>query len=244
MNDLLNSVLDAHGGLDRWSSVRTLTARLTIDGPFWEMRGFKDAFLKETLEIDLHRQHAVFTPWLEPGQSLIYTPDRVVLRTADGGTVADLSEPRPSYAGYDPYSPWTALQVGYFLGYAMWNYLTTPYLFTLPGVRTREIEPCEEDGATWRRLHVTFPDTIATHTREQVFHFSEDSLLRRLDYNVDVNAGVPVAHYTDEYRTFGGLAFPTRRLVHPRNVDGTPNRGLPGPGGSAIAIDIHDITIS
>ena len=64
---------------------------------------------------------------------------------------------RSSYAGYDLYSPWDALQVGYFLSYGMWNYLTTPFLLTYPGVQAREISPWQEDGQTWRRLHVTFP---------------------------------------------------------------------------------------
>jgi hypothetical protein len=242
MNDLLREVLDAHGGLDRWSNVKTLTLRLNVGGPFWGIRGFKDAFLDETMEIDVRRQHAVFTPWVAPGQNLTYEPDRVTLRAAGGGTVAELADPRPSYVGYDVYSPWTALQVGYFLGYAMWDYLTTPYLFTYPGVQTREIQPWGEDGQTWRRLHVTFPDTITTHTKEQVFYFGDDGLLRRLDYSVDVNAGAPVAHYTRDSKTFDGLVFPTRRLVYPRNPDGTADRSLPGPEGAAIAIDIIHVT--
>src|SRR5689334_16586655 len=35
MNDLLDFVLDAHGGLKRWSDVSTLTATLAVGGPFW-----------------------------------------------------------------------------------------------------------------------------------------------------------------------------------------------------------------
>ena len=35
MNDLLDFVLDAHGGLKRWSGVNTLTVKLAIGGPFW-----------------------------------------------------------------------------------------------------------------------------------------------------------------------------------------------------------------
>jgi hypothetical protein len=34
MNDLLDLVLEAHGGLERWSDVGTLTARLAAGGPF------------------------------------------------------------------------------------------------------------------------------------------------------------------------------------------------------------------
>ena len=241
MNDLLEFVLDAHGGRKRWSDVKTLTTELAVGGPFWKLRGFPDAFLEETLEIDLRRQHAVFHPWIAPDHSLTFdvAPERVTLQTADSRTIDTRLNPRSSYAGYDLYTPWDALQLGYFLSYAMWNYLTTPYLFTYPGVQSREIGPWLERGETWRRLHVTFPDTIATHTAEQVFYFGEDGLLRRLDYTVDVNANAVVAHYTEEQKTFGGLVFPTRRLVYLRNPDGTPDRSL-----TAITIDIHDIAIA
>ena len=45
------------------------------------------------------------------------------------------------------HTPWDVLQLAYFIGYAMWNYLTTPFLFTYPGVEAREIEPWHEAGA-------------------------------------------------------------------------------------------------
>ncbi|MEV2211290.1 hypothetical protein AB0H86_07400 [Streptomyces sp. NPDC050997] len=32
----------------------------------------------------------------------------------------------------------------YFAGYAMWNYLTAPYLLTRPGVVVRELVPQQE----------------------------------------------------------------------------------------------------
>ncbi len=69
MNDLLDFVLDAHGGLKRWSGVSTLTAKLAVGGPFWGQLGFPDAFLDETLTIDTRRQHAVFTPGPPPARA-------------------------------------------------------------------------------------------------------------------------------------------------------------------------------
>jgi hypothetical protein len=43
MSDLLDLVLEAHGGLERWSGVSALTAKLAVGGPFWEQLGFPDA---------------------------------------------------------------------------------------------------------------------------------------------------------------------------------------------------------
>lgn len=130
------------------------------------------------------------------------------------------------------------MQVAYFSSYALWNYLTTPFLFTYPGVQAREIEPWQEEGQTWRRLRVTYPPTIATHTPEQTFYYDADGMQRRLDDVVQVNGNAVIAHYTDEPKTFGGLLFPTRR-VYRRLLDGTAGRSR-----AAITIDIADIAIN
>jgi hypothetical protein len=58
MVDLLASVLDAHGGVDRWARVDTITARLSIGGPFWGRKGWPEIFGDQTtLEFDARRQH-------------------------------------------------------------------------------------------------------------------------------------------------------------------------------------------
>jgi hypothetical protein len=92
MNDLLDFVLDAHGGVKRWSGVSRLTTKLAVGGPVLGKLGFPDAFLGETLTIDTRRQHAVFTPWTAPGQGLTFDtdPERVVLQNADGQTIDNL----------------------------------------------------------------------------------------------------------------------------------------------------------
>jgi len=94
-------------------------------------------------------------------------------------------------------------------------------------VQAHEVEPWQEDGETWRRLHVTFPDTIATHNPEQVFYFDADGMQRRMDYAPEVNGSPPTAHYTGDSKTFGGIVVPTRRRVHRRNVAHHPRRPYP-----------------
>ena len=241
MNDLLDLVLDAHGKLDRWSDVSTLTAKLATEGPFWRLRGFPDAFLGETVTVAARREQVFFTPWIVAGHSLAFDtgPERVTLRDARGRVIRSLVDPRPTYAGYDQLSPWDALQVGYFFGYAIWNYLTTPFMLTCPGVHVREISSRQEDGQTWRRLLVTFPAAIASHSTEQIFYFGNDGLLRRVDYAVDINDGARIADYAAGYQSFGGLTFPTRRRIYGRNPDGTADQTL-----AEITVDIHDIAIA
>src|SRR5437899_9117852 len=62
MDDLLSRVVDAHGGLKRWSGVSTLTAQLSVGGPFWGAKGWPDVLIEETVEAEPRREHIVFTP--------------------------------------------------------------------------------------------------------------------------------------------------------------------------------------
>jgi hypothetical protein len=54
----------------------------------------------------------------------------------------------------------------------------------------------QENGQTWRALAVTFPDTISTHSTEQIFYFDATGKQQRLDYQPAVNGNTPVAQYT------------------------------------------------
>ena len=49
---LVNFVLQAHGGLDLWSGLIKITARLSIAGPICAIKGWPDALVKETVEIE------------------------------------------------------------------------------------------------------------------------------------------------------------------------------------------------
>jgi hypothetical protein len=238
MDDLLSRVLDAHGGLDRWSRVTGMTARITIGGPFWEFKGQPGILGEETVELDTRREHIGFTPFGGADWTLEFSgdPEHVVVRDLEGTVVEERTDPRASFAGYDMNSKWDIPQTGYFISYSIWNYLTEPFLFTYPGVEAHEIEPWEENGGTWRRLHVTFPRTIATHNPEQVFYFDDAGMQYRMDYEPAVNGNALVAHYTDEPRAFDGIVVPTRRRVRRRREDGTADTTV-----DYITIDIHHL---
>jgi hypothetical protein len=121
----------------------------------------------------------------------------------------------------------------------MWNYLTTPFIFTQPGFRTEEIQPWDEKGETRRRLKVTFPDHIATHCPKQIFHADGEGLIRRVDYSAPVAGGAPTAHYLDDHRDFLGIKVATKRRAVRRNADDT---AILEP--VFVAIDIADVRFS
>ncbi len=94
-----------------------------------------------------------------------------------------------------------------------------------------ETGPWHEDGQTWRRLLVTYPDSIVAHTRQPTCYFDDAGPRRRLDYSADILGGGPAVHYPSQYREFGGIMVPTRRRVYVRNPDGSPVR-------DTISVDI------
>jgi hypothetical protein len=79
----------------------------------------------------------------------------------------------------------------------------------------------------WRRLRVTFPADVPTHSTEQTFYFDDAGLIRRLDYTPDVvDRTVVAAHDCEAHQDFSGLIVPTRRRVYGRRDDGAPDRAL------------------
>ena len=100
-----------------------------------------------------------------------------------------------------------------FCSYALWGYLTTPFLYTYSGFEVQEVEPWQEDKERWCVLQVRFPDGYAAHTRTQYSYFGEDGLLRRHLYTVDVLGGAQGANYASEYRVLNGLTVPIQRRV-------------------------------
>ena len=134
-------------------------------------------------------------------------------------------------------TPWDRLHLTYFLGYALWNYLTAPFLFTRTGFATRELEAHVEGRETWRVLEVTYPDDVPAHTKVQKLYFGDDFMLRRLDYVTDVLGGV-AAHYCYDQVTIDGLVFPTLRRV----VRRTPEGPLPS-GRTSFILDYTNLVV-
>jgi hypothetical protein len=236
MSDLLETAIGAHGGLDRWNSLRTVAVELAVGGVLWELKGQAGLFAAARYEADTHRQRAMLGRFGAHDRRVSFTPDRLVLESNTGAVVESRDSPRAAFAGHTNETPWDLLHAAYFNGYALWTYLTQPFLYTYPGFITDEIEPWEENGETWRRLKVMFPDNIASHAREQITYFGADGLMRRHDYAVDVLGGSAGAHYIDDYRQVSGIMVPHRRRVYPRAAD---NHRVPGP--LLVSIDIAHI---
>lgn len=241
-DDLLARVLEAHGGLENWANTTGLEARLSLGGPFWELRGWPDVCAGQTVTLKTHRQHITFAPFTAPDRrsTLDLDPERVSIQTSDGRVVEERVAPRASFpSNFDDFkTAWDAVQVAYFTSVATWSYLTAPFVFTYAGVTAKEIEPWDEDGATWRRLAVTFPPGIVNHDPDQVSYYDEHFMLRRLDYSPDLTGNPRVAHYTHDPKTFDSFVFPTRRRIHLHDEAGHADQSF-----ALITLDIQRVTV-
>jgi hypothetical protein len=152
----------------------------------------------------------------------MFTPERIAIEKLDGTTVARRQVPRDSFAGHQMDTHWDALHRAYFNGYAMWTYLTTPFLLAEDGVQVEETEAWPEGAETWRVLRAYFPGSIGTHSGIQDFFFGEDLMLRRHDYSVNVAGGFGAAQLTSDYEVANGIHLPTRRRAYTRGADRRP----------------------
>ena len=222
MIPLLSDAIEAHGGLRRWNAHRRLSAMIVTGGEFWALKGLDQDQNPRTMRVDLHREWASVEPFGKAGQRTDFTPERIAIEAEDGRIIAERKNPRASFAGHDMRTNWDPLHRAYFNGYALWTYLTTPFLLAMEGFEVREIEPWREGAETWRGLRATFPPAIASHSLEQDFYFGPDMLIRRHDYRVAISGDFPAAQYISDPVTVEGIRIPTRRRAYLRNEDLTP----------------------
>jgi hypothetical protein len=240
---LLAEVIEAHGGRKRWSRAKEVQAHVRSGGLLMRSKGQGRCFRDYGLTIDTREPNAVFEPYPREGGTGVFTAHEARLLAADGAVIEERQNPREAFSGSSGLRRrlrWDSLDALYFAGYAMWNYLTVPFLFERDGFEVQEGEPLETDGGPWRRLDVRFPEDIPTHSREQCFYFDAQGLLRRHDYTPEVVASfAKAAHMVSGHREVDGLVFGTHRQVFPKAPGGRP---LPGP--TVVWIDLDSITVS
>ena len=186
---LLTTVLDAHGGAERWRRFDRVTAKVVSGGFLWAMKGIELDSTPRRMTSDFKRQRTRTEPFGDPDWHMTYQPDRVAIETSAGAIVAEQLAPRETFAGHSWETPWTPLQLGYFNGYAMWTYYNLPFLLGESGVQTTDIPSITLDGRTLRGLRAEFSADIHTHCPIQQLYFDDEGLLRRHDYHVDVAGG-------------------------------------------------------
>lgn len=233
---VLDAALDAAGGLERWREHSFLSAHLSQGGELWAIKGQAGVLDDMRIDMALHQEWVSHHPFGTAELRSSFTPRRVEVLDGDGKSIEALDDPRGSFAAHAFDTPWTRIQLAYFVGTATWTYLTQPFCLTLPGFRVKELSPCKEDGRALRRLRVRWPDYLATHSAEQTLYFDNAGRLARHDYELEIVAGAPTAHMFDGFVSVDGITMPTRHRIHARDAAG----GI-DTSSVIVAIDVDDV---
>lgn len=241
MSELLNEVLQAYGGAERWRSIQTITARGRLGG-LLPKRFPSSKLANFTVRVDVAEQRTILHDFPHAGQCAVFDRGEARIETPEGDRVDVRTDPRSAFFGLSGIRRnfrWDPLDTTYFAGYAFWNYLTAPDLLTRDGVTVTEGRTCQESGRRLRRLQATFPDGMNTHCRQQTFYVDAEGLIRRHDFLAEpVGAWANAALYCSQYRRIDGILFPTKRRVLPR-LPG--QRVLPRP--TLLELDFDEIQI-
>jgi hypothetical protein len=233
---ILHEAIEAHGGMAYWNSLTAIEAEISAGGFLFTAKR-RPVLRRVRMRASTTGPRFAFLDFPKPGQTaeLIGT-DEVRILDSEGTIVVQRKDPRLAFRKIRRQFFWDELDFVYFGGYATWNYLTAPFILARKGFQIEALEPLQGvPGLT--RLQVTFPADVPTHSRQQIFYFDDQRLLRRLDYTAEVVGGwAHAAHLCDEYRTFDRLKAPTRRRALPLLFG---HRPLPGP--TLVEIEVHDI---
>jgi hypothetical protein len=210
-NHLLEEVLETHGGRKLWQSLDRIEADFSSGGlafslhlQAWALRGLK-------ISVQPHARRVVLRDFVHPGWSGVWTPNQVQIMDDNGVVVAQRQDPRSAFSRIDKQVRWNKLDILYFAGYALWNYLGFPFILESPGVTLVETD------TNTRELQARFDPSVPTHSERQTFHIDASGLLTRHDYTADViGKWANAANFCLASEVVDGLRFYTRRRVFPR----------------------------
>ena len=93
MGELLDTVITAHGGLDRWNAVRSLDVPFNFSGGLLDLKGFPGHH-RPTASVDVKQPRVVLQRLGgDPDDRWIFTRDRVCIEHRDGWSVEERSDP-------------------------------------------------------------------------------------------------------------------------------------------------------
>ena len=94
MNDLLDCVLEAHGGIDRWNEFTQVVASIVTGGGLWSIKGLAQDAAPRQMTVATKEEWASVTPYGKPEWRTAFTPKRIAIETLTGEVVQERIDPR------------------------------------------------------------------------------------------------------------------------------------------------------
>ena len=219
----------SYGGEQIWRSAESVDVEASASGLLFIAK-VRHGFERARVHIDVPSPRARFTPKEWGGRSAVLDGHDVRIEDAAGRVLASRPNAREQFPWGRRLVRWDELDLGYFAGYAWWNYLAFPALLLRDDIAWREL------GSSL--LEARFPPVLPTHSAVQRFHIDPSTdLLRRHDYTADVvGPFARAAHEILAHGTSEGIPFPSHRRVRPRIA----GRAL---GPTLVDLRIHGWTL-
>ena len=100
-SEILQKVLQAHGGLDHWNSFETVQATIVTGGELFGMKGTPQDSTPRRMSVAIGREWASVTPFGADDQRTDFTADRVAIEKLDGTVVKERLRPSEHAEGKD-----------------------------------------------------------------------------------------------------------------------------------------------
>ena len=242
MNDsLLQRINEAHGGFNRWQQVESVHLKINIFGPILITK-FRSPWLANiSANIYTDKPYVSFHDFPETGMTSIFDGFDVYIYDQHDQIIAERSFQNNHQLTNKPRLKWDHQDLVFFLGYSLWNYICTPYIFNDEQFYCHEgRDLIQRNGKKLNTLNVTFPNSIPSHSRQQTFYYNQQGLLERNDYTADVlSPNANGAHFCSEHKSIEGFIFPTKRSVFPRLWNGSALKPFKIMNGCINHIDIN-----
>ena len=105
MNELLQGVLDAHGGLEPWSRFNFVQATIITGGELFAMKNEPQDPIPRRMTVATKKEWASVTPFGSPGNKTDFTAERIAIETLDGSVLHVRLNPAEQFkASHYPHS--------------------------------------------------------------------------------------------------------------------------------------------
>jgi hypothetical protein len=208
---LLDDVLEAAGGVDRWRGLKQFTAHLSIDGELLRNKGKAGLVREVVVEGSTPEQTLQITGFTAPDRRALLHSDRVAIERADGVLLEEQLDPRSAFAGHNDTSPWSDWHLAYYCGCLIWPCLFLYCELAAPDAVVVELSSTRERHGGWRRLKITLPERFATFASEQIVHFDSSAMPRCVEYSPTLALGKRLVEELSAHQRFSDVIIPTLR---------------------------------
>ncbi len=240
MSDLLDRILDAHGGAGHWGEVHAVLARASMGGVGFASRLQGQPLHEVEVTLNAAWPSITLADWPERGQSATCQPTRAWIERADGELVTERGAPGAAFRSLPHALWWDYLDLLYYCGNILWQTLCLPFTLAREGCALQELPPVDVGGQRLYRLAATYPADIPTLRTDHVFYADATGLLQRVDFAPRFTGSwMQATQLLEAYETVSVFNCATRYRVYP---------AMPGgrvvPLGPLSWIDVDDITFA